>query len=87
MEITRTWTLSTAHISEKTAKWLDSHECTLGVIKYDYGWIVCVPERNYDMPKDLEILIDYARENNIDDIKLDSDGSIENFLKTYEWDD
>ena len=93
MEIARMWTLSTAHISRETDKWLIGQvkEPTEGLCVYKKtgGYFVYVPDdfdyEEMNLPEDIETIIAFAIGCGVDCICLDSDGPIENGFKTYEW--
>lgn len=93
MEIARMWTLSTAHISRETDKWLIGQvkEPTEGLCVYKKtgGYFVYVPDdfdyEEMNLPEDIETIIAFAIGCGVDWICLDSDGSIENGFKTYKW--
>lgn len=95
MEIARMWTLSTAHISRETDKWLIGQvkEPTEGLCVYKKtgGYFVYVPDdfdyEEMNLPEDIETIIAFAIGCEVDWICLDSDGQIENGFKTYEWED
>ena len=91
MEIARMWTLSTAHISRETDKWLIGQvkEPTEGLCVYKKtgGYFVYVPDdfdyEEMNLPEDIETIIAFAIRSGVDWICLDSDGPIENGFKTY----
>ena len=93
MEIARMWTLSTAHISRETDKWLIGQvkEPTEGLCVYKKtgGYFVYVPDdfdyEEMNLPEDIETIIAFAIGCGVHWICLDSDGPIENGFKTYEW--
>ena len=93
MEIARMWTLSTAHITEKTDRWLTKQvkEPTEGLCVYKKtgGYFIYVPDdfdyEEMNLPEDIETIIAFAIGCEIDWICLDSDGPIDNEFKTYEW--
>lgn len=95
MEIARMWTLSTAHITEKTDRWLTKQvkEPTEGLCVYKKtgGYFIYVPDdfdyEEMNLPEDIETIIAFAIGCEVDWISLDSDGPIENGFKTYEWED
>jgi hypothetical protein len=74
--------LSTAHITEGTAKWLESHAQQRG----EYGFLVHVPSEveagRY--PPDLARLLDAVR-GEADYLLLDRDGMTDDRLPTYDW--
>ncbi len=93
MEITRMWTLSTAHISRETDQWLteQSKEPTEGLCIYEKtgGHFIHVPDdfdfEEMNLPKDIETIIAFAIGCDFDWICLDCDGPIEKTFSTYEW--
>lgn len=98
MEITKMLTLSTAHITEKTAKRLerDPDDNNLGLCVYmkaNYGFFIYIttdtknklPEHYNDLPEDLFKCITLAHELNCSVLCLDCDGEETSILNTYEW--
>ena len=93
MEIARMWTLSTAHITEKTDRWLTKQvkEPTEGLCVYKKtgGYFIYAPDdfdyEEMNLPEDIETIIAFAIGCEVDWICLDSDGPIDNGFKTYEW--
>lgn len=95
MEISKMWTLSTAHITRETDKWLteQSMEPTVGLVVYEKtgGHFIYVPSyfewNEMDTPEDIDPIFATAIAENLDWICLDSDGPIDNGFKIYEWED
>ena len=93
MEISRMWTLSTAHITKETDRWLteQSKEPTVGLSVYEKtgGHFVYVPNdldyEEMNLPEDIETIIAFAIGCEINLICLDSDGPIEKMFLTYKW--
>lgn len=93
MEIARMWTLSTAHITEKTDRWLTKQvkEPTEGLCVYKKtgGYFIYVPSyfewNEMDTPEDIDPIFATAIAENLDWICLDSDGPIEKSLEIHEW--
>lgn len=96
MEISKMWTLSTAHITKKTndllTEWAyPSTEGPFVIYKMSGGYLIYVPymfefrEDEREIPEDLETLISIAIGRNLNWIYLDCDGETVNCLKTYEW--
>ena len=96
MEISKMWTLSTAHITKETDKWLteQAKEPAEGLCVYEKtgGHFIHVPnisdfekmEISEDIPEDIMIIIGFAISNDMNWICLDCDGPIEEFA-TYKW--
>ena len=94
MEITRMWTLSTAHISKETsdllAEWAyPSNEGPVIVYEKEGGYFIHVPDdfdyEEMNLPEDIEIIVAFAIGCEINWICLDRDGDIELIFPTYEW--
>lgn len=91
MEISKMWTLSTAHITKETDKWLteQSKEPTVGLCVYEKagGHFICVPSyfgwHEMDTPEDIDPIFATAIAENFDWICLDSDGPVESMFPTY----
>jgi hypothetical protein len=89
LEIEKLIALSSAHVDRVTMEMIAEHDA--GVIAYpnEYGaflWIgelfVLDPEKT---PEDLAAVIEFARRQDCDWIKLDRDGQVSDELKTYDW--
>lgn len=88
-------TISTAHVPENIEKALERGEIAeiASYIEADvktviYGCLVYVPEHiPVEIPKELEILFEWAQKEDISILCLDSDGEIVPELPTYEWSD
>ena len=95
LEIGKMLTLSTAHITSKTADRLDKDpdDNNLGICVYpksDYGWYISITEtlaNTDDLPKDLACVMKFALFMGCETLCLDCDGEVCNFLPTYEWDE
>lgn len=99
MEISKVLELSTAHVSEKTAKMLDEEAETFSpefplVIysKGEFGWYVVVPEDEEDreqakelLPEDLVVVMNFAIEQDCKWIFFDRDVEPSIELPCYEW--
>jgi hypothetical protein len=96
LEIRKVLVLSTSHVSEETADWLDGafdpFNLNLGVSPvsgghYDSaGWFVYVPtEMNPKFPDDLEAVIQFARDNGVQHLLFDRDADRIEGLPVYEW--
>ena len=84
LEIQKIMTLSTAHIKEQTAKFLDKSAYK----KSEYGWFLPIEDRSYDtttIPEDLKKVIEFAKDHGCSWLCLDRDGPILDYLDTYEW--
>lgn len=90
-------TVSTAHITEKTAIGLDEARknadasidlCVYG--KEGYGFFVHIPDDWQDghgVPPDLADCIRLADENGCEWLCLDRDGEVTGELRVYEWEE
>lgn len=77
--------LSTGHLTQKT---ICNMENFIAYEKGEYGWFVYVPEimDTYEMPKDLDNCIQFARNNGCDWIMFDRDVETIDSLQIYDWD-
>jgi hypothetical protein len=78
--ISRLITLSTVHITPATLNNIAAHVCSYA---NEYGAFVWVDEGLDDAPNDLQELIQFARKQNADWIKLDADAPAVEGLATY----
>jgi len=92
MEISKMLTISTAHITEKTADLLeielDNDNMQLCVYnRADFGWFIHIPDdcEDCDIPQDLLTLIKFAKDIECDWLCLDCDGEVLEYLDSYEW--
>ena len=98
LDIQKIITLSTAHISEKTAQALDMMaknpmtitETITVYNKDDIGWFIYCPEYTNinDIPekyKDLRTIITFAHDHDCEIICLDADYETVDYLPTYDW--
>lgn len=94
LEFSRMLTISSAHITEKTAEWIDRVGVrSADVVIYSkskYGWLIYIPEYEADtkeLPEDLLAVMDFARKHKVKWLCIDGDGeSLEDYgLKMYEW--
>ena len=88
--IEKALTLSTAHITEKTARWLDSKPKELIIYpKRDYGWFISVGELEEEdlrnVPSDILFLIGCATGTDCSWLQLDRDAAIVDSLPTFDW--
>jgi hypothetical protein len=91
------WELSTAHITEATAGWLNIQAKTKLGPKIicdphsDYGWWIYTPvevddDEDYEsIPEELRILMDHARTRGIVWLLIDQDAEVEENLQTWKW--
>lgn len=95
-EMDKVMTLSTAHISEKTAimlqNELEANKLCLAVYpKCNFGWFIYLAGVDIAqinaLPDDLRCLCKYAKANNCSILCLDCDGPILGCLPTFEWSD
>lgn len=84
--------LSTGHVSETTAKWLDKAITAQGIAGalWEYGWFVyCVDENSgtdeYVYPDDLWGVMCFARKHGFYWVRFDRDGDCIDGLPTYDW--
>ena len=92
MEITKMLTVSTAHISGRTADLLENDDIN-GVVVYskdEYGWFIFVDEdymNEYEneIPKELLRLMKFTKANGCDWLCLDHDGEVLEYFETYGW--
>ncbi|MDN5925703.1 MAG: hypothetical protein L0I29_01350 [Hyphomicrobiales bacterium] len=93
-EVRRFIVISTGHVTEKTAKFLDGAPgdewpCLGG--KYgDYGWFLYAHDENCGagkdaIPDDLFAVMTWAREQRCDYVLLDCDGDQVDALPHYDW--
>lgn len=92
MEFTKMLTLSTGHIQESTAKFLDNEERQDLVVyqKETYGWFIYlktehIQEELKRIPEELAKLIVLAKENDCSWLCLDCDGEVEEELPSFDW--
>lgn len=93
LEIQKMIILSTAHITEQTAKLLDKepeeNSMTISVYKKsEYGWFLPIENISYDtaaVPEDLKKVIAFAKDHGCSWLCLDCDGPILEYLDTYKW--
>lgn len=84
--------VSTIHISEKTANWIDNQVQENNFIIYpksEYGWFLpCdlfLEEREKMIPSDLLIVLEYAFSNGCTWVMFDRDGLNNSNLPIYDW--
>ena len=79
--------ICTSHLTQETVDDLAIGNI-IGVFVNDYeeGIVISVPDdTNIEVPKDLDTLFEYARQNDITLIRLDRDGEESEELPIYEW--
>lgn len=93
MEISKMLTLSTTHMSLKTAQSMEKGE-DFGLVIYeklDYGWFILVDPEVLDadesgvIPADLYHLLHVAKNHDCRWLDLDCDGNVEPDLPAYDW--
>ncbi|MEK3955921.1 MULTISPECIES: DUF5983 family protein [unclassified Psychrobacillus] len=93
LEISSMLTISTAHISEETAKLIESNAIQ-GLIHYqknEYGWFIYTGveedevELKEDLPEDLKSVMDVAIRHNCIWLCLDRDAELAKDLPIYHW--
>ena len=87
--------ISTAHVSEQTAGWLDElltkSESPISIYgKGEYGWFINVHtvddmERENKIPEDLRLVMDFARKRLCSWIMFDRDAETINKLPKFVW--
>lgn len=94
MEITKALCLSTMHISQETARWLDERHKTysspFSIWEGEHGYFIPAypaarDEINKDIPADLMRVMCHAVMHECSFVRLDSDGPVEEGIETYEW--
>lgn len=94
MEVHKMLVLTTAHITEKTADFLQnvgsaditgfvSHPFVYGFVVH--WWPEQAEELNPVLPKDLQACIRFAQKHGCDYLMLDSDGEVMPELPEYDW--
>lgn len=84
--------ISTSHLKEETLNSLSENKMPYS---YDYkeGIFISVPDKDIigkeirNLPSDLVVLLEYAWENDVLLIRLDTDGEVVDDLPVYEWDE
>lgn len=85
--------LCTSHLTEETVNSLNTVQPPYSY-QYPYGVFIIVPDRSSEeefadffqaLPNDLQIVLKYAYEHDIELILLDSDACEKSKLPTYEW--
>lgn len=94
LEVRRFVVISTGHVTEKTARFLDTTPAPqwpfAGGQYGDYGWFVYAHDENCGVgadaiPDDLFDVMTWARRSGFDYILLDCDGETVDGLATHEW--
>ena len=84
--------ISISHLKEGTLNSLSENKMPYS---YDYkeGIFISVPDKDIigkeirNLPSDLVVLLEYAWENDVLLIRLDTDGEVVDDLPVYEWDE
>lgn len=92
MEIRKTLVLSTAHLSAETRELLDEMQDLPKIANHDYGWYFWVPPAGqydlwaseWEIPDDLDSVLRFACDNDINEVKFDCDAEIVPTLPVYE---
>lgn len=79
LEISKILTLSTAHITEATAKLME-HHCR----RDEYGFFMSTHYVRWPS-EDLVEVLKFARANGCDYVNLDRDGPVVDELPVYDW--
>ncbi len=80
--------LSTSHVSEKTANWLDDipPDGPILIAGYGDGWFIHVPDDPVDgLPQELYPLFELMNKHGYPWVRLDSCGDTVKELPTFEW--
>ena len=94
LEIAKMLIISTAHVSQETAKLLeggdykDVSELPLMFTWGDYGWLIwadCEPEEENGFPDDLQRCMDFSSKNGCAWLRLDCDGDQVDGLEYFDW--
>ena len=98
MEITKALCLSTMHIKEQTARWLDAHHTDFGapftVWEGEHGYFIPThwarpgyePHEGFKrVPEELRACAMLADANDCSFLRLDNDGPVIDYLPTFEW--
>lgn len=91
LEIRPFLVLSTGHVSEETAKMLDSTPAAqwpvLGGPFGDYGWFMRASDEDTsgDIPVELMNVFNFARANGFNYVLFDCDASTVDQLPTFDW--
>lgn len=89
LEIRNFLTISIGHVTEVTAKMLDSTPViqwpTLGGPVGSYGWFFYAQDEQGDCPDDLMAIFTFARANNCTYVLLDCDADQIEELPYYDW--
>ena len=94
LDISKMLTVSTVHITNKTASKLgfDEFEDIPVFEKGEFGWLVCalcidyLDDAENQIPADLFAAMMLARSNDCEWLCLDHDGEIVDELKVFDWD-
>ena len=95
MDIVKMLTISTAHITKRTADMLDAIDTPFDVCIYDkgtaldkYGWFLTDwTLQEETRPEDLRACCKFAERNDCAWLCLDCDGEVVDCLPTYEWEE
>lgn len=91
LEIAKTLTLSTSHIKESTAQFLndESREHLTVYAKNEFGWFIYITDQiDHEVTlitDDLSAVIQLALDNECSILCLDADGPIVDELNLYDW--
>ncbi|MEE9383193.1 MAG: hypothetical protein V3V08_07250 [Nannocystaceae bacterium] len=90
LEISKVLTISTGHITRRTAELMDAKEINLPVHYQwgEYGWIFWTGREHYEFdetPDDLLLCIMFAKDKGCRYLLLDRDGEGIDELPFYEW--
>ena len=83
--------LSTAHLRPKTCnEWLRFKHLWACYEKGEYGWFLHVEgyslmNDDWDVPKELLAILEYAHKHSFDWIMFDRDGPVQDGLVVYRW--
>ena len=92
LEISKMLTLSTAHITKDTNRLLANEPYADGIqlsvfTKADFGYFIYVNDNleNRNIPGDLKVCLELAKENGCKWLCLDCDGDTVEGLEEYDW--
>lgn len=87
MEIDKMLTLSTAHIDQESANYLDEESDLVVYSKHEFGWFVYTGESTYllTVPEPLKRVIRFAQSKGCAWLCLDRDGQTIDELTIYNW--
>lgn len=87
LQIDKMLTISTSHVTSKTCnEWLGGPDRSISAYpKGEYGWFIYTDGDNKDLPNDLLLCVQFAREHGADWLVLDCDGDQVDGLVIFDW--